>query len=345
MLLITGSILFAIVLCASYFAVGVVARAGRKRNRVAVPNERSLHSEPVPYGAGLVIAVTCIVAYPAISYFVSDTFSWGYFTGACLITLVSYLDDVFSVPFFVRLLVHSLAAVLLIFDVDTWHGITALGNIHLGLWGYVITFLWIVWMVNAYNFMDGIDGLAGLQSLTAATGWLLLAYAINMPALYLFAGVLAASSLGFLLHNWHPARIFMGDVGSAFLGYTFAALPLIARHMAEKGWDLLPIAALLFVWFFMFDSTVTVIRRLFRGENVFSAHREHLFQRLVSSGLTHTRVTVVYGVLATLLSLSVLTSIAYREDIGLAMFPVVIILTLALLALCVWRGVLFKRVA
>ncbi|MFL6374789.1 MAG: glycosyltransferase family 4 protein [Pyrinomonadaceae bacterium] len=329
----------------SYIGVVLVRRAGIRRNRFAHPNERSLHVDPVPYGGGLVIALICIAAYLPISYLVLNTFSWGYFAGAVLITLISYLDDINKLGSPLRLAVHSLAAILLILDLDTWHGITMLGGLQMGNWAYLLTFIWIVWMVNAYNFMDGIDGLAGLQSVIAGTGWLALGYLLNMPALYLLGGVIAASSLGFLLHNWPPARIFMGDVGSAFLGYTFAALPLLARHMAERAWDLLPIAAVLFVWFFVFDSVMTLFRRLRRGENIFMAHREHLFQRLVGSGYTHRSVTILYAVLASTLAASAIVSVAYREEIGLPMFPVVALLTLVLLGICVKRGVLFRKIA
>ena len=271
---------------------------------------------------------------------VSGTFSWGYFTGAVLIGLISFLDDIRPIRFMWRLLVHCIAAVILISDTETWHGITMLGNLQLGNFGYLITFLWIVWMVNSYNFMDGIDGLAGLQAVIAGIGWLILCNMLGVPVISLFGGIIAASSLGFLLHNWNPARIFMGDVGSAFLGFTFAALPLMSRTSVIKSPDLLPIAAVLFVWFFLFDSVVTIVRRAIRGEKIWVAHREHLFQRLVSSGFTHRSVTVLYGVLATLLSISVLLSVQFREDIGLAMFPVVIVLTSVILILCIKKKVL-----
>jgi Fuc2NAc and GlcNAc transferase len=339
-----GPVLFAVVLCLSYAGVAFLRHRHLKQDRVALPNERSLHSDPVPYGGGLIIAIICILTYLPISYFVLDTFSWGYFTGALLITLISYIDDVHRLGTPIRLAVHSVAAIVVIVNLDTWHGVTMLGGLQMGNWAYLLTFVWIVWMVNAYNFMDGIDGLAGSQSVIAGAGWLALGFMLDMPVLYLFGGVIAASSFGFLVHNWPPAHIFMGDVGSAFLGYTFATLPLLARHMATHAWDLLPIAALLFVWFFLFDSAFTRLRRLFRGANVVAAHREHIFQRLVASGLTHRRVTMVYGVLSGLLSLSVLISVAYRAEIGLAMFPVVALLTIVLLSICAWRGVLFGKV-
>jgi len=328
------------VFAASYFGVGYYLRWSEQNGLYAIPNERSSHTEPIPHGGGVVIVLICLLGYLVISLYLPGTFSWGYFSGALLIALVSFLDDVYSIPFPYRLLVHGIAAVLLILDVDTWHGITMLGGIKLGNWGYVLTFIWMVWMVNSYNFMDGIDGLAGLQAVIAGVGWLVLGYILAMPAIFLFSGVIAAASLGFLMHNWHPAKIFMGDVGSAFLGFTFASLPMIARTIAIRSPDLLPIAAVLFVWFFLFDSVVTILRRAFRGEKIWQAHREHLFQRLIQSGLSHRRVTMFYGLLASVLSLLILLSVEFRDDIEIAILPFVIILTGALLVFLAKRGVL-----
>jgi UDP-N-acetylmuramyl pentapeptide phosphotransferase/UDP-N-acetylglucosamine-1-phosphate transferase len=307
---------------------------------LAMPNERSSHTEPTPHGAGLVIAVIGLICYVPISLYVSGPFSWGYFCGAFLIAGVSFLDDIRPIRFLWRLAIHSLAAILLIIDLETWHGISMLGKLDLGHFGYVLTFLWIVWMVNCYNFMDGIDGLAGLQAVIAGIGWIILCRTLEMQPTYYFSAVIAAASMGFLAYNLSPAKIFMGDVGSAFLGFTFAALPLLGRTHAVKSPDLLPIAAVLFVWFFLFDSVVTIARRALRGEKIWIAHREHLFQRLVMSGLSHQRVTVIYGVLASILTISVLTSVKFRDDIGLTMFPVVLILTALLLLLCYNRRAL-----
>lgn len=327
-------------LVASYIGVGYYLRWSEKNEVFAIPNERSSHTEPMPLGGGIVIVIICLIAYVGISRYLPGTFSWGFFSGALMIALVSFVDDIHSIAFPWRLLVHSLAAILLILDVDTWHGISMLGHIKLGNFGYILTFLWIVWMVNSYNFMDGIDGLAGLQAVIAGLGWLVLGYILQMPAIFLFSGVIAVASLGFLIHNWNPAKIFMGDVGSAFLGFTFAALPLIARERASKNPDLLPIAAVLFVWFFLFDSVVTILRRAVRREKIWQAHREHLFQRLILSGLSHRRVTTFYGVLASVLSIFILLSVEFRQDIEVAILPVVIILTGALLVFLAKRGVL-----
>ncbi|MGE3465981.1 MAG: glycosyltransferase family 4 protein [Pyrinomonadaceae bacterium] len=332
-----GLLIFIAALSVSFIGVSAYRRFGVRYNVLALPNERSSHTEPTPHGAGIVIVIICLITYIPISVFVTGTFSWGYFIGALLIALISFIDDLYPIRFHWRLIVHAAAAILLIVDLDTWHGITMLGELKLGVFGYVLTFLWIVWMVNSYNFMDGIDGLAGLQAIIAASGWLLLCRILDMHGIYFFSVIIAASSAGFLMHNMSPRRIFMGDVGSAFLGYTFAALPLMGRTLASKSPDLLPIAAVLFVWFFLFDSVVTILKRAVRGEKIWLPHREHLFQLLVLSGFSHRQVTVMYGILASMLCASVLVSVRYRDEIGLAMFPVVGVLTAILLLICLKR--------
>src|SRR5437868_6483485 len=175
-----------------------------------------------------------------------------------------------------------------------------LGELHLGTVGIIITFLWIIGLTNAYNFMDGIDGMAGGVALSAGIAWMWLASNMhNVFALWI-ALAITASSLGFLAHNWSPAKIFMGDVGSTFLGYSFAVLPLMTHTppAAGRAAALLPLAALLLVWPFAFDSGTTFFRRLLRGENVFAAHRSHLYQRLVRAGETHRNVSSLYMGLA-----------------------------------------------
>jgi UDP-N-acetylmuramyl pentapeptide phosphotransferase/UDP-N-acetylglucosamine-1-phosphate transferase len=155
--------------------------------------------------------------------------------------------------------------------------------------------LWIVGLVNAYNFMDGIDGLAGGQAIVAASGWVLVGILTGQPALTGAACVLAAACAAFLRFNWSPARVFMGDVGSAFLGFAFAVLPLSTPSPVR-----FVLAGACFMWPFLFDTCFTLIRRLLRRENVLQAHRSHLYQRLIGTGVSHAHVTSVYLMLAAL---------------------------------------------
>jgi SAM-dependent methyltransferase len=158
----------------------------------------------------------------------------------------------------------------------------------------VLTLLWIVGLTNAYNFMDGIDGIAGCQAAIAGMGWCALGGWSGLPLVTVLGLLLAASSLGFLIHNWPPAKIFMGDVGSTFLGYSLAVLPILAAQSDPR----LAVAGVLLVWPSVFDASFTFLRRLRRGENVFAAHRSHLYQRLVITGLSHRWVSSLYGALA-----------------------------------------------
>ncbi|HEY3476542.1 MAG TPA: hypothetical protein VGK56_18140, partial [Anaerolineales bacterium] len=168
--------------------------------------------------------------------------------------------------------------------------IPMLGEFQLGAVGIVITFLWIIGLTNAYNFMDGIDGMAGGVALSAGIGWMWLGSNINNPFVFWIAFAITAGSLGFLGHNWAPAKIFMGDVGSTFFGYSFAVLPLIS---SDSSGDALLLGTLL-MWTIILDAGITFLRRLIRWENLFAPHRSHLYQRLVIAGYKHETVSSLY---------------------------------------------------
>jgi UDP-N-acetylmuramyl pentapeptide phosphotransferase/UDP-N-acetylglucosamine-1-phosphate transferase len=163
----------------------------------------------------------------------------------------------------------------------------------LGTAGAVISIFWIVSLVNAYNFVDGLDGMAGGQAAAAGLGWVALGFSTGHFAIEAMGALLAASSIGFLAHNWQPARIFMGDVGSTFLGFCFAILAIIAAHYDPR----LALAGVLLVWPALFDTGFTIVNRLRRGENVFTGHKEFLFHRLVAAGWSHGAASALYFVL------------------------------------------------
>jgi UDP-N-acetylmuramyl pentapeptide phosphotransferase/UDP-N-acetylglucosamine-1-phosphate transferase len=142
--------------------------------------------------------------------------------------------------------------------------------------------------------MDGIDGIAGGQALVAGSGWAIIGYMSGETFAGLIGVLLAATSLGFLFHNWPPARIFMGDVGSAFIGFTLAVLPIMAGQRDPR----FIIAGVLLVWPFIFDTSFTLVRRMINKENIFEAHRSHIYQRLVIAGYSHRFVTLIYMGLA-----------------------------------------------
>jgi len=321
----------------SYFGVLAIRYLAERHEILDIPNERSSHTRSVPRGAGLAIAILTLAGiwfYASFNPLVERRPLLAYTIGAVLIAGISWLDDLASQPSWLRFTIHGLGAVLAIYGFGYLRvgGLIGL-NASWSLWlGFTITFLWIVGLTNAYNFMDGIDGIAGGQAVVGGLCWAVAGWVAGQPFMVAMGLVLAASSLGFLFHNWSPARIFIGDVGSAFLGYTFAVLPFIfvSRSEGPHGlWVIL--AGILPLWPFIFDSTFTFLRRLSRRERVFSAHRSHLYQRLVIAGHSHKFVSLLYIALAIPGAGLAIGAIA-----GLRNFSFVITIVLPLLCLALW---------
>lgn len=285
-------IVFLLLALLSYFGVLYFRRIAWNLQILDRPNERSSHSTPVPLGGGLVIALVVL----ATSAWVADEIDWYrsliYIVSASIIAWMGWRDDVRSLPAIFRLSVQGLIAVTSIWGMGYFKvvAVPMYGDLQLGVVGIVITFLWIVGLTNAYNFMDGINGMAGGVAFSAALGWMWLSSNTETWFVFWIALAIAAGSLGFLGHNWSPAKVFMGDVGSTFLGYTFAVLSLLS---ADQGGDALLIGTLL-MWIVIMDSFVTFLGRLIRRENVFTGHRSHLFQRLVLGGYRHTTISLLY---------------------------------------------------
>jgi UDP-N-acetylmuramyl pentapeptide phosphotransferase/UDP-N-acetylglucosamine-1-phosphate transferase len=298
--IVTGAGMVAAALV-SYLGVGAVRRWAARHGVVDRPNERSSHLRVTPRGGGLaIVGVTVAGSVIAWRFAPAATSAEvaGPLLGATLVAAVSWLDDLHSLPTTIRLLAHGTAAIAAVASIGPWRvlAVPPFGAVDLGWAGWPLTVLWIVGLTNAYNFMDGIDGLAAGQAIVAGLGWVLLGALGGQPLIALCGALLAAASAGFLAHNWPPARIFMGDVGSAFLGYAFATLAVLGARLQP----LEALAGALLVWPFLFDATFTFGLRLARGEDVFAAHRSHLYQRLVITGLSHGTVSALYAALALL---------------------------------------------
>lgn len=254
-----------------------------------VPNARSSHSVPTPRGGGAAIAATFLIG--TVAMWLAGIASLGTIASVtapgAAVAAIGFLDDRGHVAPAARLLVHFAAAAW----ASWWlRGIESLvvGSLALeiGPAGIVLATVTIVWILNLYNFMDGIDGLAGSELIfvAAAAAWL----AGQDSSTYLPFLLLAGAGAGFLALNWPPARIFMGDVGSGFVGFALAALALAAH--AEGSLPIWGSATLLGV--FVADATVTLLVRLARGENVLAAHRSHAYQRMAIRCGAHRPVTV-----------------------------------------------------
>jgi len=282
----------------TYFGIEYFRRFSIAKRWLDFPNERSSHVTPTPRGAGIVIVIVCLVGYVVLSVFGQLTFSWGYFLGALLVAGVSWLDDLHSLSFVTRLTIQFVAATLLLLN-----GILNTKDL-IGPYpfiGSIFFVIWIVWIVNAYNFMDGIDGIAGTQAVVAAVSWAVLTFD---SGLYYYSLILFTTVSAFLVHNWSPARVFMGDVGSAFLGFTFGSFPFMVGRSTQFNVLWLSVIASLILWPFVFDTVLTLLRRIVKRERFWEAHREHIYQKMVKNGYSHSSVSFLYGAFALVTSAS-----------------------------------------
>jgi len=315
----------------AYISVAATRVWMHRQQILDIPNDRSSHSHPTPRGGGLVIVVLSTIGllvawflYPVWSF---PTLCTG-LAGIWLVAAVSWMDDLRSLSNRVRFTAHTLAGILIIVAFGSWRivNIPQVGPIDLAWLGLPITFVWMVGLTNAYNFMDGIDGIAGGQAVVAGLGWVIVGLITDQPLIAVFGTFVAASSLGFLGHNWPPARIFMGDVGSAFLGFVFAFMAVAASRTDPR----LAVVGIILVWPFVFDSGFTFFRRLLNRENVFSAHRSHLYQRLVIAGYSHRFVSSLYIGLAII---GLLLALGWVQDFPFSAVGITVIIPLLCLAL------------
>ena len=296
-------LLFALgALGAAWAGTGAVLRLLQRRAILDHPNERSSHATPTPHGGGLAVVPVVLVACGVASVLAGTLITyWLVFAAAAVLAAVSWRDDLHGLGAGPRLAVQAAAVAL---------GITALpgqGFVFQGLLPWWLDmaaagFLWL-WFVNLFNFMDGVDGMAGTEAASIGVGLYLLFVAGAWPgAAGLYALIIAAAALGFLAWNWHPARIFLGDVGSVPLGYLIGWLLLGAA--AQGLWP----AALLLPLYFFADATVTLLSRLRRRQVVWRAHRDHYYQRALDRGLGQdTVVRAVLGVNLVLIACALLS--------------------------------------
>lgn len=261
----------------SYFLTAMLRRYALARNLIDIPNQRSSHVVPTPRGGGVAIVISFLIALSFLYFddFLNISVYLGT-AGACgLIAVIGFLDDHGHIPARWRLIGHFFAAAWALYFLGGLPPVTVLGwTVDLGIAGNIIAAFYLVWMLNLYNFMDGIDGLASVEAVTACFGGALIYYLIGSHENILLVSILGAAVLGFLAWNFPPARIFMGDAGSGFLGIALGIFSLQAAAASPKllwSW-------LILLGVFIVDATVTLLRRLIRGEKVYEAHRSHAYQ-------------------------------------------------------------------
>lgn len=324
------AIALTLAVASALLSAGLVALVRRYALAHAIldhPNARSAHHAPMPRGGGLGIVLTVLAGLPALGAagVLSTAALWALLPSGAALAAIGWWDDRHATPAWLRAMVHAAAAGWLL----AWLGLPAWPDLPAGLrWALWMTGL--VWAVNLFNFMDGLDGLAGAEAVFVAlfSGTLLMA--MDQPGPALAAVLIAAASLGFLYWNRPPARIFMGDVGSGFLGLMLGALLLLPSHgLPAFFWSFLILSALFWV-----DATLTLLARALRGERWYAAHSQHAYQHLARRWGSHRRVLLAATALNALWLLP-LALLAWRAP---AWGPGVLALAVSPLAGLWWRA-------
>jgi UDP-N-acetylmuramyl pentapeptide phosphotransferase/UDP-N-acetylglucosamine-1-phosphate transferase len=279
-------------------AAGVTFTIARRRFLLDHPNARSSHQSAVPRAGGLGIIAATVIGIVALwldghPTVLRDPAFMAVLAGGLVAAAGGLSDDIRARSSTVKLGVQIVAAYVAIslgLKIEAIY-VPGFGAVTFGMFATPVTLLWLVALTNTYNFMDGIDGLAGGTAVIGFGFLMFVALGVSQVDESTLPCTLAAASLGFLLFNLPPARIFMGDVGSQFLGFAFAALSvLIARHDASGT---LAWAVPLVLFHFIFDTLFTAYRRWRRSEKLTQAHRSHLYQRLTHAGFGHGRTTAL----------------------------------------------------
>lgn len=287
--------IFAGVVIVGFTLTLFIRKSALKTNRLDVPNERSSHTSPTPRGAGLAVVVAFLLGL--IALLVDNTISDEVFLAIAIpgliVAIIGWLDDrghLTSAKW--RLIGHFACASLAVWLVGGLPELPlANSTIDFGLAGNIAAIFYLVWMLNLFNFMDGIDLITGVQTVTTSAGVAMLLLISTESDLWKVFVVLAASISGFLFFNLPPAKIFLGDVGSGFIGFTTAVISLVvAEDEPLVAWAMIILLAV-----FVTDATITLLRRLLSREHVYVAHRTHAYQHLSKKLNRHLPVSLGVG--------------------------------------------------
>ncbi len=274
---------FLISFLATYFAIYLLLPILRKY-LIDIPNNRSSHSLKTPSGGG----VTFILVSTVFMFI-----NGNYLPIICLpLALIGLLDDILNVNFIIRYFIQYLVALVIIGNSNIFENIGINNEIFPLIFIYLFLAFFITSIINFSNFMDGADGLLGASIII-----IFLIDAIKIDSSVL---ILVGTLLAFLKWNWHPSKLFMGDVGSTFLGAMLIGISLNAESLELSLMTLMPAIPLLL------DAAVCVVRRFFAKENIFEAHSLHLFQRLYQSGWSHSKISIYYLLSTSLVGIQVL---------------------------------------
>jgi len=309
-------------LCSLFFTYLVKIYAVKKAI-LDFPNKRSLHSVPIPRGGGIAIAFTWFLAI-CLLFFLNEIESKLFYALLCgiPISLIGLFDDIKSISPRIRLSVQVISAIA---SLLVLHGINSIdfgiGTIHIPVLFSIIAIFAIIWYTNLFNFLDGIDGYLSSEVIFIGI------------AFYLFFGAIPPLLLsmvvaGFMVWNWHPAKIFMGDTGSTLLGFTIGVFSVYYQKIGVSSilfW-------LMLTSLFWFDATLTLFRRWRNNENLSTAHRKHAYQRIVQAGFNHHKV-VLYSIVINIIIMILVWFCLINPNMLLLLFFVNIIFLYVLVKL------------
>lgn len=325
-LLILGS------LVATLLLTGGFRRYALSRSLIDIPNARSSHDVPTPRGGGLALVIVALVVLGVLLGLghISTPVFMALGGAGLVVAIVGFLDDHAHVPARWRLLGHFLAAGWGLYWLGGFPEIVLWQQpLDLGVAGHLLAAVFLVWLLNLYNFMDGINGIAGIELITVALGGLVMASVAGIWDAGLLLAVLIASGLGFLVWNFPHARIFMGDACSGFLGLV---LGLIAVWQGSLQPELF-MAWVILLGSFLVDATLTLLRRIARGEAFYEAHRSHAYQFASRHYGSHTPASLAVG----LINLAWLTPMAVLSvTSSLPALVVLVVAWVPLVVLAVW---------
>ncbi|AZL67612.1 MraY family glycosyltransferase [Pseudomonas oryziphila] len=287
--------LIPLVLFASLSLTAALRKYALSRNIIDVPNARSSHAVPTPRGGGIAIVAAFLMAaiMLGICEGLPDTTLFSVIGAGGLVAIIGFMDDRGHIAARWRLLGHFMAAAWALIWLGGFPQITVVGvALDLGWLGAGFAAIYLVWLLNLYNFMDGIDGIASVEAVFASAGMSLLYWLAGFEQLSVLPMLLAVAVCGFLYWNFPPAKIFMGDAGSGFLGIVLGVFSLQAAHQDSRlFW-----AWLILLGVFIVDATLTLLRRMLQGQRVYEAHCSHAYQHAARQYGKHLPVTL--GVLA-----------------------------------------------
>lgn len=308
---------------------GLLRSYALRRHLIDIPNARSSHTVPTPRGGGVAIVLCVLAALPVLVWAgsIDARTCWGLMGSGALVAAVGFADDHGHIAARWRLLIHFLAAGWALFWMEGAPPLELAGwTIDARRAGALVAAIYLAWMVNLYNFMDGIDGIAGVEAITVCVAAAALYALPEVRGSVMLPLVLAATTAGFLYWNFPPAKTFLGDAGSGFLGMLLGAMSLQAAWLDAK----LLWAWLILLGVFVVDATFTLAHRLRRGERLHQPHRSHAYQRAARHFGRHLPVTMAVSAI-NLLWLFPIAILVVQNDLDglvgvlLAYFPLVVL--------------------